>query len=155
MPELGPYGSVRGALSNGRPYRNSGAPAKSRTSEISICPAKEFGADHGQNFSRANEAPRHQEAQPENAPAAISEQWGACPREILDPTWCRIRAGSRRPHCVFVLENCIRRDPIKRGDVPGAVELMPNSSDTVVRFHPAVPANVSVFAAKASRNPYV
>jgi hypothetical protein len=26
MPELGPYGSVRGALSNGRPYRDSGAP---------------------------------------------------------------------------------------------------------------------------------
>ncbi len=26
MPELGPYGSVRGAFSNGRPYRNSGAP---------------------------------------------------------------------------------------------------------------------------------
>jgi hypothetical protein len=27
MPELGPYGSVRGALSNERPYRDSGAPA--------------------------------------------------------------------------------------------------------------------------------
>jgi hypothetical protein len=26
MPELGPYGSVRGALSNERPYRDSGAP---------------------------------------------------------------------------------------------------------------------------------
>jgi len=26
MPELGPYGSVRGALSNGRPYRNSYLP---------------------------------------------------------------------------------------------------------------------------------
>ncbi len=31
MPELGPYGSVRGAFSNGRPYRNSGAPIKSGT----------------------------------------------------------------------------------------------------------------------------
>jgi len=31
MPELGPYGSVRGALSNGRPYRDSGAPALSRS----------------------------------------------------------------------------------------------------------------------------
>jgi hypothetical protein len=29
MPELGPYGSVRGALSNERPYRDSGAPFKS------------------------------------------------------------------------------------------------------------------------------
>jgi hypothetical protein len=26
MPDLGPYGSVRGALSNERPYRDSGAP---------------------------------------------------------------------------------------------------------------------------------
>jgi hypothetical protein len=26
MPELGTYGSVRGAFSNERPYRNSGAP---------------------------------------------------------------------------------------------------------------------------------
>jgi hypothetical protein len=26
MPELGTYGSVRGALSNERPYRDSGAP---------------------------------------------------------------------------------------------------------------------------------
>jgi hypothetical protein len=26
MPELGTYGSVRGALSNQRPYRDSGAP---------------------------------------------------------------------------------------------------------------------------------
>ena len=26
MPELGPYGSVRGALSNGRPYRDPGPP---------------------------------------------------------------------------------------------------------------------------------
>ena len=26
MPELGPYGSVRGALSNERPYRDLGAP---------------------------------------------------------------------------------------------------------------------------------
>jgi hypothetical protein len=26
MPELGPYGSVRGAFSNERPYRDSGAP---------------------------------------------------------------------------------------------------------------------------------
>ncbi len=26
MPELGPYGSVLGALSNERPYRDSGAP---------------------------------------------------------------------------------------------------------------------------------
>ena len=31
MPELGTYGSVRGALSNERPYRNSGAPVKSKT----------------------------------------------------------------------------------------------------------------------------
>jgi hypothetical protein len=30
MPELGPYGSVRGAFSNGRPYRNSGAPIRSK-----------------------------------------------------------------------------------------------------------------------------
>ena len=29
MPELGSYGSVRGALSNERLYRDSGAPIKS------------------------------------------------------------------------------------------------------------------------------
>jgi hypothetical protein len=33
MPELGPYGSVRGALSNERPYRDAGAPEVQRTSE--------------------------------------------------------------------------------------------------------------------------
>jgi hypothetical protein len=94
-------------------------------------PSKAFGADHGQKFR----------AQPENAPAAISEQWGLSTRDPGSRLWCRIRAGSRRPHYVFVVEDCIRRDPIDRGDVPGAVELMPKtSSDTVVRFHPAVPA---------------
>ena len=28
MPELGPYGSVRGARGNSRPYRESGEPAR-------------------------------------------------------------------------------------------------------------------------------
>ena len=36
MPELGPYGSVRGALSNGRPYRDSGAPFAYKTANISV-----------------------------------------------------------------------------------------------------------------------
>jgi hypothetical protein len=31
MPELGPYGSVRGALSNERPYRDSGARKQTET----------------------------------------------------------------------------------------------------------------------------
>ena len=34
MPELGPYGSVRGALSNERPYRDSGAPFAYKTTNI-------------------------------------------------------------------------------------------------------------------------
>jgi RNA-directed DNA polymerase len=37
MPELGPYGSVRGALSNERPYRDSGAPVISRTPKDVPC----------------------------------------------------------------------------------------------------------------------
>ncbi len=35
MPELGPYGSVRGALSNERPYRDSGAPLASDITKVS------------------------------------------------------------------------------------------------------------------------
>src|SRR6478752_5204683 len=34
MPELGPYGSVRGALSNERPYRDLGNPRTSHVFEI-------------------------------------------------------------------------------------------------------------------------
>jgi hypothetical protein len=39
MPELGPYGSVRGALSNERPYRDSGAP-KPLQNRLKSCSGK-------------------------------------------------------------------------------------------------------------------
>jgi hypothetical protein len=53
--------------------------------------AKRSGQTMGRNFA-SQRAPRHQQAQPENAPAAISEQWGLSTR---DPG-SRLGAGSER-----------------------------------------------------------
>jgi hypothetical protein len=56
MPELGTYGSVRGALSNERPYRDSGAPKAQTKSRhlhiIEICHA-EWENLHGICMARA------------------------------------------------------------------------------------------------------
>ena len=58
MPELGPYGSVRGARGNSRPYRESDVSMRSGPSSTPSRKSARLGTSHAVGFSKSEPVAR-------------------------------------------------------------------------------------------------